>query len=103
MATFATTMVIEAGIDAYRHSQFRDAELMFRQVVDAEPFHWRARLMLGACLLKVGDAFGATTQFSFLRSNSTDADVRDRAQRALQAMNGNVDIMPQFTAIRLQD
>src|SRR5438270_12296836 len=82
--------LMDDGVYAYKQREFKKAIEKLNAVLDLDAQHWRAKMYLAMSHYHGGDIFTAHRQFTFLRDNCTDAEIRAKSESALKAMNSQV-------------
>lgn len=90
--SFNTTLRLDATLaisahNLYKEGRFREAITPLQDVLDYEPQNGYARLLLGVCFFKTGNAYAAERAFNAVKLNTRDQELRDKAIRALDALN----------------
>ncbi len=90
-----------AGYRLYKEGKYRDAIPLLHEILDTEPQNWYVRLLLAASFSKTGQEMAAERGFRYVMQNCPDAEIKQKACLALQAVNAvmnqkNIEIPPEF-------
>jgi hypothetical protein len=89
--------LVDKGVQAYRNRDYKLAAQCLQSALDEDPRLHRARLYLGMSLYYGGDLLLANAQFRNLMVNCSDAEIKEKAESAIAAMQSQIKAMPDMT------
>lgn len=92
---------ILTGYKLFKAGKYSEATPYLTSVLEIDPENWQARLLLGACYMKTGQAVTALRAFRWVSENCFNEVLKGKADKALQACKAAIERDP-TTAVELQ-